>query len=103
MFTEGHPERSASGLIGLGEWGGEESSPKNRTAFAFELWQDENNFNVGIVDKEDSPWSDVSFLGKILDRDEALQHDLIEEVFHITDHMVVEDKEIFNFFNQHDA
>jgi hypothetical protein len=102
-FTKGHPERSASGLIGLGEWGGEESSPEQRTAFAFELWQDENNFNVGIVDKEDSPWGDVSFLGRILDREEALKHEWIDEVFHVTDHIVTEDKEIVQFFNHNDA
>ena len=47
MFTKGHPERSASGLIGLGEWGGEESSPEQRTAFAFELWQDDLAFFNG--------------------------------------------------------
>jgi hypothetical protein len=31
-------------------------------------------------------------LGRILDRSEALAHDLVAEVFHITDHMVRDDQ-----------
>ena len=97
LFTKGHPERKLSGLIGLGSWG-EGGEPEGRIAFPFQIWSDENNFNVGLVDAEDSPWSHVTFMGKILDREAALKHEWLPEVFHITDHMVVDDPQIADFF-----
>jgi hypothetical protein len=97
MFTKGHSEKKLSGLISLGEWG-EDASPENRVAFPFQIWTEEENFKVGLVDAEDSPWSHVTFLGRILNRDEALKHEWLTEVFHITDHMVTDDFQITSFF-----
>ena len=88
------------GLIGLGEWG-DGGEPENRLAFPFQIWTNESNFKVGLIDAKDSPWSDVSFLGRILDRAEALKHDWIKDVFHITDHMVTDDAEITKYFGTH--
>lgn len=34
----------------------------------------------------------------MLDREESLAHELISDVFHITDHMVKDDPEIISFF-----
>jgi len=86
-----------SGLIGLGEWG-EEGSPEKRVAFPFQIWTDEANFEVGLVNSSESPWSHITYLGRILDREEALKHQWIDEVFHITDHMVTDDLEIAQYF-----
>ena len=58
---------------------------------------------VGLVDAEESPWKDVTFLGRILDRGEALKHEWISDVFHITDHMVADDKEIVGYFSGGEA
>ncbi|WP_457329544.1 hypothetical protein [Rhizobacter sp. P5_C2] len=96
-FTNGHAEKRLSGLIGLGEWG-EGGEPENRTAFAFEIRADKDSFQVGLVDAADSPWKHVTFLGRTLDRRVALQHPWIQKVFHITDHMVSDDKEIVDYF-----
>lgn len=52
-----------------------------------------------IVDAAKSPWKDADIVGKILDREEALAHDWIKEVFHITDHMVVEDEALKAYLN----
>jgi len=98
QFSDGHPERRLSGIIGLGEWGDDEAGPEARLAFPFQIWMDDDNFQVGLVDAADSSWSHVTFLGRILDRSEALIRPWIEEVFHITDHMVMEDKEIAIYF-----
>ncbi|MBK1890328.1 hypothetical protein Undi14_09765 [Undibacterium sp. 14-3-2] len=97
-FTKGHPEKRLSGIIGLGEWGDDSLASEHRVAFPFQIWLKEDNFQVGLIDKEKSPWSHVTFLGKILDRESALSHKWISDVFHITDHMVVDDKEIADFF-----
>lgn len=101
-FTKRHDPKQVSGLIGLGEWG-DEGSPEQRVAFAFRIWTDQDSCQVGLVDAEDSPWRDVTFLGRILDREEALKHEWIDEVFHITDHMVTDDKVITDYFESREA
>jgi len=73
-------------------------TPEERIAFPFQIWTDEENFKVGLVDAADSPWSHVTFLGHILNREEALKHEWIGDVFHITDHMVTDDPEITKYF-----
>ena len=97
LFTEGHEDKVAYSLIGLGEWG-EGGEPEMRTAFAVNIWDNDDNWAVTITDKEKSPWSHVEFLGKIASREEALQHPWIKDVYHITDHIVAEDKPIIEFF-----
>jgi hypothetical protein len=44
-----------------------------------------------VIDASESPWKNAKVIGRILDRVEALAHPLIDEVFHITDHMVEDD------------
>ncbi len=97
-FTKGHDDKVVYGLIGLGEWG-EGGEPKDRTAFPFRIWTNEENYQVGLTDKDESPWGHVDFLGEILDREEALEHPWIKEVFHLTDHMVTDDKNIIEYLN----
>jgi len=97
-FTEGHEDKIVYGMIGLGEWG-ESGSPEKRTAFPFCIWTKGDNYQVGLVDREESPWSHVTFLGEILNRKEALEHPWIKEVFHITDHMTLDDQIIIDYFN----
>ena len=102
LFTKEHPEKQLSGLISLGDWG-EEASPDNRVAFPFRIWTHNNEYEVGLVDAKDSPWSHATFLGKILNRDEALKHEWLSEVFHITDHMVSDDIQVTQFFETQDV
>lgn len=96
-FTKGHSDKVVNGIIGLGEWG-ENGQPEDRLAFPFLIWIDETDYNVGLVNADESPWSHVTNLGRILDRDEALKHPWIKDVFHITDHMVEDDKLIADYF-----
>ena len=96
-FTIGHPDRIVYGLIGLGKWG-DGAVPNDRLAFPFRVWTTDNKFQVGLMDAKESPWKDVTYLGRILDRDEALSHPLIKDVFHITDHMVTDDNVVIDYF-----
>ena len=89
-FSDNHPDRIVSALVSLGDWA-EGSTPVDRTAFALELRSMDDHYSVMVVDSEQSPWREASIVGRLLDREEALQHDWIKEVFHVTDHMVVED------------
>lgn len=98
QFTAGHEDKRLSGLVGLGEWG-EGAKPENRLAFPFQMWTEGGNLNVGLVNAEDSPWRDVTFLGRLLSREEAIEHAWVEEVFHLIDHMVREDKAVMRCFD----
>jgi hypothetical protein len=95
-FIKNHGDKVVYGLIGLGEWG-EGTESLDRTAFPFKIWANKDNYQVGLNSKEESPWKDVDFLGKILDRLEGLTHPFIKDVFHITDHMVTEFKVIVDY------
>ncbi len=96
-YTAKHEEKRLHGLIGLGDWD-DGAKPEDRLAFAFQIWVDVNDFRVGLVDAKDSAWAQVAFLGRILDREEALGHEWKNDVFHITDHMLTDDLEITNYF-----
>ena len=97
-FTKSHEDKVVYGLISLGEWG-EGGEPINRKAFPFKIWTTQTHYQVGLTDKEESPWNGVEYLGEILNRSEALKHPWIKDVFHITDHMVIDDEQIVHFFN----
>jgi hypothetical protein len=97
QFTPGHEEKRVSGLIGLGEWG-DDATPADRIAFPFQIWTTEESFITGLVNADASPWRHVDFLGRILDREEALNHPWVKDVFHITDHMVTDDKAVTDYF-----
>ncbi|WP_144283022.1 hypothetical protein [Chryseobacterium echinoideorum] len=91
-FTKGHSDKDVLGLISIGDWGTDEV-PECRTSFLFKLWFDDNTSYVRILDGNESPWnSDI--LGKILQREDALNHPWIKDVYHITDHIVEEDQEV---------
>lgn len=99
-FAEEHPHVKA--VVSLGIWW-EGGTPKDRVAFAVVLWEDKDQFGVRLVDAEESPWKDAELLGRMLNRDEALQHPRVKDAFHITDHMVEEDPEIIAFFSRRRA
>ena len=87
-FSENHADKPALATISIGDWG-ESASPDQRRAFAMELAPE----GVRIIDASGSPWNETRLIGRTLDRDEALEHPRIKDVFHITDHMYLEDAE----------
>lgn len=96
QYTPGHDPDYMSGLIGLGDWS-ESSSPADRRTFPFRLWATGDSCNVGFTEAAESPWSDSTFLGRLLNRAEALAHPWCKEVFHITDHIIRDDPEALAF------
>jgi hypothetical protein len=97
-FGPKHPDRIVQALVSIGEWG-EGSEPWDRVAFPLEIRVTQAEFQIGLVDRENSPWKDVQVMGRVLDREEALAHERIQEVFHITDHMVVDDSVLRAYFD----
>ncbi len=97
-FSDKHPYRVVVATVSLGEWG-EGSTPDQRVAFAVNIWSDASNCKVHLIDAVESPWRHVDTIGRTLDRDEALRHPFLEEVFHITDHMVRDDQAIKDYLD----
>jgi hypothetical protein len=95
---EQHEPRIVEAVVSVGEWG-EGAGPWDRTAFALRLRAVETAYQVTVVNAAESPWQGVDLLGRMLDREEALAHERLTEVFHVTDHMVVEDVAIREYLN----
>ena len=97
-FSNNHPDRLVKAAVSIGEWG-EGSNSAQRVAFALELRAGPANYEVRVCDAATSPWAETDLLGPMLDREPALAHPLIDEVFHITDHAVVEDQPLKTYLD----
>jgi hypothetical protein len=86
VLTAQHRPPRAEMIVGFGKWD-EAEQASERTAFTFELWSDEQNTNVTLVDEENSAWSS-GFLGTVLPREQALRHPLAPEVFALAEHIL---------------
>jgi len=97
-FGIGHEPRVVDAVVSIGGWG-EGTGPWDRVAFPFQLRAADTEFEVGLTDAAESPWAGVELLGRMLDRAEALDHDRLQDVFHISDHMVRDDAPLRDYLN----
>jgi hypothetical protein len=97
-FGVAHELRVVDAVVSIGEWG-EGSGPWDRVAFPFRVRSAASEYQVTVVDSHESPWTEVTLLGRMLDRAEALQHERLKEVFHISDHMVRDDQPLREYLN----
>lgn len=93
-----HEPRHVEAVVSIGEWG-EGSGPWDRVAFPLRVRATDRGYQVTVVDAGESPWQGVELLGRMLDRAEALQHERLQEVFHISDHMVWDDVPLREYLN----
>lgn len=100
LFSDDHPCASISVTVSIGEWG-DDSTPEQRVAFALELRSSNSQYQVAVVNAKQSPWREAALLGRMLDRDDALLHPAIAEVFHLTDHIVLEDNPSTHISTRH--
>lgn len=98
-FTEGHPDRFVLATVSLGDWD-ENATVDQRVAFAFQIRPVATQYDITIIDSEESPWRNSEVLGRTLDRSDALGHPLIDEVFHIVDHMVSDDVDLRKYLDK---
>jgi hypothetical protein len=96
-FTEDHPDLAVQAIVSVGDWG-EDSSPKDRSAFALRFRHTEDQYQIEVIDAADSPWREAETIGRKLSRDEALEHPRLQDVFHITDHIFADDEVLLSFF-----
>ena len=92
-YSDNHQEKLVSIAAGIGEWG-DGTTAEDRVAFAMQLRCNNDGFAVSVIDGSASPWPAAAFLGRLLTREEALANPLIQEAFHLTDHIVLEDEPI---------
>lgn len=96
-FGASHPEKGVLLAIGIdNDWS--ESESLTRVSFPCWIFMSNNEYRVSVTDKAESPWNESKVLGKMLDRQEALEHRFINEVFHLIDHIVEEDTDIKGLF-----
>jgi hypothetical protein len=98
-FSDNHPDHYVSLIVSIGEWA-DDAPPSLRVAVPMRLWAGEDDFNVTVTDASESPWHDAEILGRVLDREEALAHPRIKEVFHITDHIFAEDAPVKQYLEK---
>jgi hypothetical protein len=92
LLPFGHHERRADVVISLGDWS-ETASPSDRLAFAIHLTVDQYSFNISFVEPSQTSWSSGK-LGRILSRQEALQHPWKQEIITLVDRMIEGDNSI---------
>lgn len=97
--TEKHAGRIHA-IVSIGEWQ-EDSSPNDRVAFALQLWSGADNTNVSVVGPDAAHWS-TGFFGRVLTREEALAHTLLEEVFRLTEVILERDNEISRYLESNE-
>ncbi len=67
-------------------------------AVALEVSATESELRQSVVDWVRSPWASETYLGRMLDRAEALANPLCPVVFHIADHVLRELAEVEAYF-----
>ena len=90
-WTEGHEERSVLMRVSIGDWS-EGTSGADRRSFALDLRAPEGEMGMMVTehDFKDEPES----LGRAVPREEALASDEMEDVWHVADHVVIEDPRV---------
>lgn len=94
-YTEKHDDGIGTLVISLGNWS-EGATPNDRQAVLLRVRG--RNMEMMVGDPDDSPWTDIDVLGRILNREEALKHPRIEDYYHVADHIVAEDDRFTRYF-----
>jgi hypothetical protein len=74
-----------------------EPAAESRHAVALTAWASETDYEMAVVDGEASPWRGEAYLGRLMDREEALGSDAIRLVFHVADHVVADNPEVYQY------
>ena len=84
-------------LVVLCEWDDNNENIIKKTGFPLTIWVKDDNFNVTLINKDECAWKNIPEV-EILDREQSLNHPQKSDLFHITDHIVVDDKEVIAYF-----
>jgi hypothetical protein len=94
-LAKGKHESRADIVMGIGDWS-EGATSDSRTAFFCQIWPQEDQYNVTIIDAAQSSWAS-DFFGRRLSRDQALQHPLLSALFELTDYIIEADATLASY------
>jgi hypothetical protein len=95
-----HPDRCALLQVVIGDDWSEEAHADERVAVAVELGRDGHRLGARVIDGADTPWPGVMLRTRVLDRSEALIHPRLAEVFHVVDHIALQDPTVSAHFSR---
>ena len=109
VFEEGEPVglylvalhgHSSSGRVGHLALGLRDAQSKESlpVAMAIEVVATPTEFRHSIIDWRESAWAGETYLGRLLDRQEALESPLRSLAFHVADHLLHDVPEVENYF-----
>ncbi len=75
---------------------GYKSAPET-SAIAIKVRPTSAEIQMSVVNAEESSWKTEEYLGKLMDREEALASPLIDSFFHIADHIVSQIPEVRSY------
>jgi len=95
----GHAEKLVCVAIGIGKWS-DDSGPDDRQSATLFIRPAPAEFQMTFQDRTNSPWRESErWLGRMLDRTEALASPLKGEFFHVADHIVMNDPRIQGYLS----
>jgi hypothetical protein len=92
-WTEGHPSRRVSMVIGLGDWS-DNATAEDRRSFGLRCWVEGDSLQFEVQEPVASRYGDNEFLGRMLSRMAALADAEIATVFHIAEHIAEDDPRV---------
>jgi hypothetical protein len=81
-WSTAHAEKKVSFAIAIGEWD-DNSTSRNRVCFGVEAKESDNEVLFRVLEPKESPWPNTELLGAMIDRENALAHSSIGDVFSI--------------------
>jgi len=101
-WSDTHPEKGVSIAIAVGEWS-EGSSPADRTSVGITAKSTPSAIEFSVLNGDESPWAYTPLFGQMLDRDRALTHPRLKEIFHVAEHVVRDDERVRCFLNSNQS
>ena len=97
-WSDSHLERKMSIALAVGEWD-DNSIAEDRTCFGLEAYEAENDILFRLIDPENSPWPETDLMGKMIHREQGLNHHKLSEVFTIAEEVLRNHAAIRNYLN----
>jgi hypothetical protein len=91
-----HPKRYISMAVAVGRWD-EGSGVKDRTSFGLNVFPTDSEIQFSFIGPNDSPWGETDLLGKMFDRNQALQSPLSKDILALGEYIIEKDQRIGNY------
>jgi hypothetical protein len=73
--------------VAIGEWD-DNATSESRVCFGVEAKESDSEVLFRVLEPEESPWPNTELLGKMIDRESALNHSNIDDIFLILEEIL---------------